>query len=40
MQTKKSQAEIEIKEPLKYESLIETAIAERDYIKSQIAKQY
>ena len=40
MQTKKSQAEIEIKEPLKYESLLETAIAERDCIKSQIAKQY
>ena len=40
MQTKKAQAEVEIKEPFKYESMLKTEIAERDYIKSQIAKQY
>jgi hypothetical protein len=40
LQTKKAQAEVEIKEPIKYESMLKSATAERDYIKSQIAKQY
>ena len=40
MQTKRAQAEVEVKEPFKYESMLRSAITERDYIKSQIAKQY
>lgn len=38
MQTKKSQAEVEIKEPFKYEKLLKNAIIERDILKNQITE--